>query len=95
MERPSRGRVLVVTTRKRDTDVEWLTPSEVVQRLGVRRGTLDGWRFHHKGPPWERIDGRIYYKQSEFRAWLATQIRPANGRRFRLKSAVRQVPNEK
>lgn len=94
MERPARGHVLVVTTRTtREAGDRWLTPWDVVQKLGVRRGTLDGWRFQKKGPPWERIEGRICYKLSAFNEWLATQIQPLQGQRFRLRH--KGLPSEK
>lgn len=82
-----KGMVIIRTTRiargPEGMD-RWLTTREAARKIGVPSSLLDGWRYHEKGPPWEKVDGRIRYRLSEFRAWLATQMPPANGRRFRL-----------
>ena len=46
-----------------------LTPKQTADILRVSPDTLWRWRAHKVGPPWYRKVGRIFYFETEVRAW--------------------------
>ncbi len=47
-----------------------LSPKELATRENITKGWLDKARCRGDGPPFYRIGGRIYYRRSEYHAWL-------------------------
>ena len=49
---------------------QYLTTSEVSQRLSVNVRTLERWRQNHTGPAYAKINGRVLYSQRDIEAWF-------------------------
>lgn len=47
-----------------------LSPRELATQENITKGWLDKARCRGDGPPFYRIGGRVFYRQSEYRAWL-------------------------
>lgn len=47
-----------------------LPPRELALQENITKGWLDKARCRGDGPPFYRIGGRIYYRRSEYLAWL-------------------------
>lgn len=58
-----------------------LTAKDVSALTGIKGTTLQGWRFRHQGPPWFKVVGRVVYRESALRAWIAEQEDAATARR--------------
>lgn len=47
-----------------------LSPRELATQENITKGWLDKARCRGDGPPFFRVGGRIYYRRSEYHAWL-------------------------
>ncbi|MDF1735169.1 MAG: helix-turn-helix domain-containing protein [Minwuia sp.] len=47
-----------------------LSPKNLAAQEKITKGWLDKARCRGDGPPFYRIGGRIYYRRSEYLAWL-------------------------
>lgn len=52
---------------------DYLTPTEVADRIQVSRPTLSYWRARNRGPLSIQIGQSVRYPRAEFEAWLAQQ----------------------
>lgn len=53
---------------------EWLTPTELAERLGLAKSTLANWRCAGTGPAYVRVAGGVVrYPTVEVAAWMAAQ----------------------
>lgn len=51
---------------------ERMTTEQAAEFLGVSKGTLDQWRSQGRegSPPYMKIGGRVFYRQSTLEKWL-------------------------
>ena len=49
---------------------EWWSAKECARRIGRDETTLRSWRRKDRGPPYHRVEGRIYYKPEDVSLWL-------------------------
>ena len=52
-----------------------LTTSQLAEHLGLKKNTLEKWRFLGKGPLWIRVGGRRRYRLSDVAKWEDDNIR--------------------
>lgn len=52
------------------TVVNLMTTEEASAYTGVSAGTLAGWRYNKKGPPFVKLGGKILYRQREVDEWI-------------------------
>ncbi|MCV7250310.1 helix-turn-helix domain-containing protein [Mycobacterium koreense] len=53
---------------------EYLTPTQVTQRLNVSPQTLSYWRSRNTGPLSIKIGNGVRYPREQFEEWLAEQV---------------------
>lgn len=53
-------------------------PQEAAEFLGVKKSTLEAWRFFRKGPAYTKVGSRVFYFESDLREFLeAGRVVPA------------------
>lgn len=59
------------------TQIIWLTPQQVADRLQIAVGTLENWRIKKHGPPWVKLSpgkgGAVRYRLIDIEQWEAEQ----------------------
>lgn len=56
----------------------YLTPSEVAERLKVTKRTLRNWRNDERGPAWTEVGGRVRYPADKFNEYLERNTHDPN-----------------
>lgn len=57
------------------TDVEFLKPKELAERLRVPLSTVYSWNYKGTGPPFVPCGKHIRYRWSDVEAWLREQVK--------------------
>ena len=52
-----------------------VTTEEAARRLGVKRSTLDNWRWQGGGPAYVKVGGRVRYRLQDLADYLDGQVR--------------------
>jgi hypothetical protein len=55
--------------------VRHLNQTELSRRWGFSPRTLEGWRWHGKGPPFLKAGGKVLYRLEDVEAFEADQLR--------------------
>ena len=54
--------------------VEWMTPAEAGEVLGVSAGVLANWRYEQRGPSYVRVGRVIRYDRRAVDEWLLRHV---------------------
>jgi DNA-binding transcriptional MerR regulator len=49
---------------------ELWTTKEAAERIGISEQTLFRWRRESRGPPYLRVEGRVYYRPKDIDTWI-------------------------
>jgi len=49
---------------------EYLTTEQLAEKLGRCKTTLLRWRRARRGPPYQRIEGRVVYDPAKVAEWI-------------------------
>lgn len=52
--------------------MDYLTPRQLSELVGVTKEVLHQWRVRSQGPPWYRVGGAIRYRAADVDAWIAS-----------------------
>jgi len=59
------------------SDSELLLPLELASRWRVSEDTLRQWRYQRKGPPYIKIEGKVFYEIQEVKKYEENhRVRP-------------------
>lgn len=58
-----------------------VTPEEAAQRIGIKVGTIQNWRWSGRGPKFIKCGGRVRYRLSDLAEWLDAQTRSSTSDR--------------
>lgn len=51
----------------------YLNTEQTAKLIGIRKRTLDRWRFVGQGPVFLKLGGRVLYRESDVHAWAASK----------------------
>lgn len=57
-----------------DVEEDCLTPTQVVDILGVTQNTLAAWRYRDNGPPYYKVGKLVRYSKAGLRVWLGAHF---------------------
>jgi predicted DNA-binding transcriptional regulator AlpA len=72
-------------------EARYLNERAVAQRTGISVKTLQGWRCHGRGPPFQRAGRRVLYAADAVARWLESNGTQAPTSRHAARSADREL----
>ena len=64
-----------------DERIVTISPHEAATRLGVKRSTLNNWRWRGVGPSFVKIGNRVRYRTCDLATYLDAQTRQSTSDR--------------